>query len=278
MTRPNPLPFLLLPLALAACSGPAQGGADGPSAVADDTPPIHLQQTLIDKKGGQVPQEKLYRDALANCRQGSVPVKPLDEDSAGKLGRTYIEAWYEGDRMTVREDRWSYDVDQMCLFKPVHRQSLTIVDSKGSQKIDLDRHTGHFDPDARMHRSPQDQPPAPAGDDLKAKVAAQLAQQGHADLMAQDAGRQTEAGQPCKRQRNALDDLCVWTGGAKWGFGTAADAGPYAMPQPDSIVLSARPADGGDGQYMSTQKMTVGERFDDGVFSRPSGIAMDKAP
>ena len=108
---------------------------DSTSTAAADAPPIHLQQTLIDKKDGQVPQEKLYRDALANCRQGSVPVKPLDEESAGKLGRTYIEAWYEGDRMAVREDRWSYDVDQMCLFKPVHRQSLTIVDAKGTAAL-----------------------------------------------------------------------------------------------------------------------------------------------
>jgi hypothetical protein len=276
MIRSNTLSALLLPLALAACSSSAQDG--GSDAAADAAPPIHLQQILLDRKDGKVPLQELYREALANCRKGSVPVKPLDADAADKLGRDYVESWYEGGRMAVREDRWSYDVDQMCLFRPVHKRSLSIVDGHGSQQIDLDRHTGHFDPGVRLDRTPQEQTTPPADDKLKAAVAAQLAQQGQGDLMAHDDGVQTEAGQPCKRMHNATDDLCVWSGGTRWGFDDAAGNGPYSVPQTSGIVLSAQPADGGDGRYLSTQKMTVGERFDEGVFSRPSGIAMDKAP
>lgn len=280
MIRRRTLPFLLLPFALAACSSSAQDGSkDGDDAdVASGTPPIHLQQTLLDRKDGSVPLEQLYRQALAACRSGTVPVKPLDAETVDKLGRTYVESWYEGRRVAVREDRWSYDVDRMCQFRPVHKRSLSIVDAHGSQQIDLDRHTGHIDPDARLDRAAQDRSAPPADDNLKAAVAAQLAQQGQGGLMAQDAGQQTEAGQPCKRVRNATDDLCVWTGGSRWGFDQAVSNGPYSVPQPTSIVLSAEPAGGGDGQYLSTQKMTVGERFDTGVFSRPSGIAMDKTP
>lgn len=282
MIRFHALPTLLLPLVLAACSSSAQdgGAGNGGGDVMAGTPPIHLEQTLLDRKDGKVPLEQLYREALATCRKGTLPVQPLDADTVGKLGRTYVDSWYEGDRMAVREDRWSYDVDRMCQFRPVHKRSLSIVDAHGSQQIDLDRHTGQLDPDARLDRVPPatEQAPTPADDSLKAAVAAQLAQQGQAGLMAKDAGRQTEAGQPCKRVHNSADDFCVWSGGAQWGFDTAAGNGPYSVPQTRSIVLSAQPADGGDGQYLSTQRMTVGERFDEGVFSRPSGIAMDKAP
>lgn len=271
--------FLLLPFALAACSSAAQGSDEETSGGAGTpaAPPIHVQQTLVDRKDGQVPLERLYQEALASCRKGNLAVKPLDADTVRKLGRTYLETWYEGDRMAVREERWSYDVDRLCVFKPIRERSLSIADAHGSQRIDLDRHTGQSYPDVPMRHAIPEQTRDP-DDDLKAAVAAQLQQQGQADLMVQDAGKGTEAGQPCKRVQSEMVDLCIWTGGARWGFDATVGNGPYSTPQFDSIVLSAEPADGGDGQYLSTQKMTVGQPFDPGVFRRPSGIAMDQAP
>jgi len=285
MTRPNPFPLLLLPFVLTACSGQAHGGSDGQTddgqtSSTSDTPPIHVRQTLVDLKDGKPVLEQLYRKALTACSKLSVPVKPLDSDTVSKLSRSYVETWYEGNRMTVRQDDWSYDTRQLCLFSPVHHAKLWIVDPDGAQRIDLDRHTGSVDDNIRFERNKAEQTEAPPDDDLKAAVATQLKQQGQSDLMAQDAGQRSEAGQPCRQIRNAVIDMCVWTGGTKWGFDTTVSNGPYSivLSRLRSIVLSAQPADGGDGQYLSTQKMTVGTRFDDGVFSRPSGIAMDKAP
>ncbi|WP_431635691.1 hypothetical protein ACQVBX_17295 [Dyella sp. KULCS107] len=285
MTRQNLFPLLLLPFVLTACSGEAHGGSNGQAddaqtSSASDTPPIHIQQTLFDLKDGKPVLEQLYRKALTACSKLSVPLKPLDGDTVGKLGRTYVETWYEGDRMAVRQDDWSYDTRQLCLFSPVHHTKLWIVGPDGAQAIDLDRHTGSVDSNIRLERSEAEQTEAPPDDDLKAAVAAQLKQRGQSDLMAQDAGQRREAGQPCRQMRDALIDMCVWTGGTKWGLDTTVSNGPYSLvlSRLQGIVLSAQPADGGDGRYLSTQKMTVGTRFDNGVFNRPSGIAMDKMP
>jgi hypothetical protein len=270
MSRSTTPLLLLLPLALIAC-------APVHAATAAASLPIHVSQTELDLEHGRPAVEHEYRDHLAACHKLTVPIKPLDAATVGKLGRTYHEAWYEGERTAVRSERWSFAVDGLCGFRPVRQRWLWIAGPRGTQSIDLDHGTGHFDANLRVQRAAPQVPKAPADDALKAAVAAQLQQQGQADVMAHDAGHATLAGQPCHRVRDATEDLCIWSGGARWGFDETVPGGPFdaVLSRLDSIVLSARPADGGDGAYLTTQKMTVGDRFDEGVFQRPAGVAMD---
>lgn len=264
--------ILLLSLALTACGrGAASQAASGPSS-ALDLPPIHVEQTEELRKDGAVVDEKNYRVAWTNCQAiPNVPKKPLDEDVARKLGRTYYQLWYAGQRLAVRSDHWTFKPDSMCQFSPVRQSDMAIVGPEGAQLIDLTAHTSHFDPNVRL------QPRAaavPADDDeaLRAKVQAQLQQQGYGAAMAQSQGAGTEAGQPCRRFKDATSESCVWSGGDQWGFGASAGVGVVSWSD-YALALRMEPADRGDGQYLTTQRMTVGQPFDRHVFDKPSGLA-----
>jgi len=261
---------LLLPLLLAACGRQAAGQA-APGA-APELPPIHVEQTEELRRGGAVVDEKNYRLAWTHCQAiPNVPKKPLDEEDARRLGRTYYQLWYAGQHLAVRSDHWTFKPDSLCRFSPVHQSDLAIVGTEGAQLIDLTAHTRHFDPNIRLQPRPA---VAPADDDeaLRAKVQAQLQQQGYGAAVAQPQGDAAEAGQPCRRFRDATSEACVWSGGDSWGFGASAGIG-VASWAGYALALRMEPAGRGDGQYLTTQRMTVGQPFDRHVFDLPSGLA-----
>lgn len=257
-------------LPLAGCSGSGNANADeGGADVAADTPPIHVEQTLVLLDGGQPKEERNYRQMLAQCQGGAFPVTPLDADVAKKVGRTYRQVWYDGERMAEKRDTWGFTIaDQAspCQFKPTHESMLSITTADAAIDIDL------ADKSGTRHAS--DGPIRTAlGDDddaLRAKVAAQLG-----DKMPQKLGEDTDAGQRCIRWKSAVTgESCVWSEGRDWGFDSNAvgvlDNDDYVS---DHIVLWSKPADG-NGMQLTTQGMTVGRNFEDNVFAVPSGIAM----
>jgi len=275
----HPKSILLLGLCvavipLAGCSSPPgdePAAADDPANVAINTPPIHVSQTEVMLKDGQPMVEQTYREALANCSAGSLPVKPLDEEVAKKLGRTFFEIWYQGDQMAVQADRWGFSESGQgagCEFTPRHDSRLTI-DAHGSiTVIDLIRRSGTRQPSQGIVRHPVTLD-TPDDDKLRAEVAAGLAQAGKGNLMAVSAGESREAGQPCTVVRSAGVEMCVWSGGRAWGFGnTVADDADRMDAAVDYILLKSTP-DNGTGHQWSTQAMTVGEAFGDKVFTAP---------
>lgn len=258
-------------LSLAGCSGSSNANADegGDADVAADTPPIHVEQTLVQLDGGQPKQERNYRQMLEQCQGGAFPVTPLDADVAKKVGRTYRQVWYDGERMAEQRDTWGFTVaDQAspCQFKPTHESTLSITTADAA--IDIDR------TDKSGTRNAFDGPIRSAlGDDdeeLRAQVAAELG-----DKMPQKLGEDTDAGQSCVRWKSPVTgESCVWSEGRDWGFDSNAvsvlDNDDYLA---DHIVLWAKPTDG-SGWELTTQGMTVGRRFDDNVFAVPTGVAM----
>lgn len=237
-----------------------------------DLPPIHVEMTESWHKAGMVPDENNYRLAWAHCQEiPNITKKSLDSGVVVKLGRTYYQLWYAGQRMAVRTDHWTFKEDSLCVFSPVHESSLAIVGAEGAQLIDLVAHTRHFDPNIRLKPATAT---IPNGDDdaLRAQVQAQLEQHGQGGLIPRNQGDGTEAGQPCRRLRNERGESCLWSGGDRWGFGTSAGIGVVSWSAYE-LALRMEPAGHGDGRYLSTQRMTVGQALDENVFARPSGLA-----
>ncbi len=268
-----------LPLAGCSSRGDGGSGADGASVnVARETPPIHVEQTEVMLKNGQPAIEQLYREALAQCSKGPTPVKPLEGDVVEKLGRTFFDVWYEGERMAVKADKWDFTEAARgpgCEFVPTHEARLTITEPGAMITIDLVKHTGTRQPSQGVVRQAL-APTAPGDDKLRAAVAAQLARQGQGDLMSKDLGQANEAGQPCARVEGVSGEMCIWSGGRQWGFdpGPANDGDRMDAPI-DSILLRSTPTNG-TGHQWSTQRMTVGEAFDADVFAVPSGLSLSQ--
>ena len=114
---------------------------DGAVNLAQKTPPIHLNQTSVLLHDGVPAAEHTYREALARCSAGAVPVKPLADDVVAKLAHTYLETWYDGERMAVKADRWDFRSAGAsaagCVFEPVHDARLTIVEPGSTTVADL---------------------------------------------------------------------------------------------------------------------------------------------
>lgn len=278
----------LMAFPLMGCSqgGDPDSSADsGDANVASSTPAIHVRQTMVLLDNGQPKVERHYRQMVADCQKGSWPLKPLDEDVVKKLGRTYLESWYEGARMAVRADRWDFtesEAPNTCQFVPVHQSQLTLTAAGADITADLIGKTATRQPsDGVVRQAVTAGTSAETSDDqdLKAAVAARLASQGQGNLMSHDAGGEsTGAGQPCVRSSDpSYGESCVWSGGRKWGFVTdKADTSDRMDAPADSILLWGKPADG-NGLQWTTEQMTVGQSFDDNVFDVPSGIAVKAA-
>lgn len=273
-------------LPLVGCSAGQEGGeaaADGATNAATNTPAIHVSQTSMLLHNGEPAVARTYREALANCTGA---VTPLADDVVAKLGRTYLETWYEGPRMSVQADRWDFknvDAAAGCQFEPVHASMLTVIAPGAATMADLTAKTATRADSPGVVRevvAQDDEAAESAADDdakMRAAVMGELAKTGQADLVAQNEGSATVAGQPCVQSGSAHGQTCVWSGGAKWGFVTDSSATADRMDAPvDNIPLSVTPADG-EGYQLTTQSMSVGTPIDDKVFALPSDIAIKPA-
>ena len=262
--------------------GAAQNAGDNNGAnAAVNTPPIHVEQTVVMLKDGQPAVEQTYRQLLAKCSEGApVQVKPLDPESVGKLGRTYLKIWYQGDSMAVRADSWDYTMTQPaqglgCLFQATHQSNLSIIKRGEAINADLTAQTETRSPSQGIVR--QAAAAATSSDDsddakMRAAVAAQLQQQGYGGLASQTAGSASALGQPCARTTNAVTgESCTWSGGGQWGFVTDDDVNDHTA-SPYTILLWRNPPSG-NGMQWTTQTMTVGNRFDNAVFEPPTGLS-----
>lgn len=272
-------------LPLVGCSASPQGGeADrGTANAAKNTPPIHVSQTSVLLHHGEPAVAQTYREALSRC---SGAVTPLADDVVAKLGRTYLETWYEGSRMAVKADRWNFknaDAAEGCRFEPVHASELTIIAPGGATTADLAAKSATREDSPGVVREAVAQTSkatdAAADDDarMRAAVMGELDKTGQGDLVAQDEGSATVAGQPCVQSSNAQAETCVWSGGAQWGFVTDTSAAADRMDAPvDNIPLSIKPA-GGDGYRLTTESMSVGTPIDGNVFELPANVAVKPA-
>lgn len=256
-------------LALFPLAGCSSGKSDD-SAAADDSlitsvPSIYLEQTVVDLANGTPAAEQQYREALANCQGSPFPAKPLAAEDVAKIGRTFHQRWFEGDRWTSQSDTWGYETPKPCQFQLVHKESVRGVDTgKTVYSIDLLKGTAE--------QSPSDggRAAVAAGDDQLDASAAQLGEQ--------RLGNAAAAGQACLRWRDPSgNESCTWSDGHKWGFARGDSADEAASYGSGAVIaLWVKPANG-NGAELTTQKMTVGKSIDDKVFELPSNVAVSKA-
>lgn len=256
--------LLLFPLAGCSSGNSADSAGTGDGLITN-VPSIYLEQTVVDLANGTPMVEQQYREALANCQHSPFPAKPLAAEDVAKIGRTFHQRWFEGDRWTSQSDTWGYATPKPCEFQLVHKESTRGVDTgKTVYSIDLLKGTAE--------QSPSDGGRAAlaAGDDQLDSSAAQLGEQ--------RLGNAEAAGQHCLRWRDPSgNESCTWSDGYKWGFArgdSSAEASSYGSGT--VIALWVKPANG-NGAELTTQKMSVGTSIDDKVFKLPSNIAVSKA-
>ncbi|PKM03869.1 MAG: hypothetical protein CVV16_07375 [Gammaproteobacteria bacterium HGW-Gammaproteobacteria-6] len=286
---------LLLVLALVwllpAC-GPAELGYDDEEAEQErsdqvareavaKTPPIHIQQTAAWQEDGWPGVDGEYHERLARCYEDQEsPIVPLSEDVIDKLGHVYYEAWYQGALVTARSDTWNYNVESMaasCHFKVIHVSRIVIDDpDDGTWFIDfndgdLNSGVGFFTPATGIRRQP-----IPA--DLEQQLTDAFRQAGvDVPTKAKDPreGVVSIAGESCFMAYGEEAKTCLWTRGEQWGlahFIPPFPPGPAMLPMYLlGFALEYQPI-GKAGYHLSTQKITVGEGFDQSVFSVPPGI------
>lgn len=252
-----------------------------------DTPPIHLQQTVVMRLNGAAIIEANYRQHAEICdKLGDVGSRVSGQD-VGKLGRTFYEVWYQGLRVAVRLDRWNYEYIKKdtpgCDFRVVHVSELHTWTPDGSWDVDLATGVGSFYPDSVMDRFPIDPEPEPEGMPQLSKVGDKVGDERFVTL--EVVGYGSAMGQPCLivNENNIqfagvvapVISNCMWTGGTQWGFsgsgpdGESDGGGEYTH----GISLWQR-ADSnvGGAEELTTELFTVGAPFDQGVFNVPPGI------
>ena len=244
-----------------------EGGGDSAAA---DMPAIYVAQTLVLMDRGQPRVEGNYRQMLDACRKAGLPVTPLGDDDANKLGRTYYQLWFEKQRFAFQKDEWNFELVgdglNSCPFKAKHTSTRTVTTATASYEMDLVANTS-------VTEAPLSElgfgGPADAED---SQLSAGLAKLGYQRL-----GYANDAGQRCLRWRDPSGiESCTWSEGSKWGFSPAEDSGQGDSYDPGAIVLWVTPADG-TGFKLTTQKMTVGgEPFDEALFVPSTGLSMKR--
>ncbi|RAP58152.1 hypothetical protein [Oleiagrimonas sp. MCCC 1A03011] len=281
MYRPIALAVLLSSLvSISACSaGDAPSSSDAAVNVASKTPPIHLRQTAVTLRDGQPVVQHQYQQASADCGHAS-GFTPIPAKDVGKLGRTYYEAWYEGDRLSVKADTWGFTLSgqQPCVFKVTHlSQRWFYQPGLSSAKHQLgqgaDAHIVYLGGPV-VHRAKA--AVTQTDKDEEAEVMAELHQRGYGGTSKQEGQRKVD-GQLCTVHVDTTRRYCALSAAEDWGFDGANDVagagGAYGdSPYTDAINLWEKPADGGDGSYLTTQSITVGKPFDERVFSVPDTV------
>lgn len=279
---------LVLPWCFAASSCSAAESsdrADDTARLVKNTPPIHVEQTVVAIKDGQPMMESQYLSILEGCEGGHIPVQPLDAADVKKLGRSFLSIWYKGRSFAVRMDQWGYSNEGwplgICRFQLTHEASeLTIVKPGSLSSIDLIKGTSTSKPSLGVQRDP-DQPRTAEDAKEEAAVRAELQRYGHGleGVLDNTKNKATALGQPCIHMVNVSTserfsgaEDCVWSGGAQWGFNTSGAESELDGSE-DSIVLWREPAEG-TGMRWTTESMTVGKDFDNAVFDVPANVTV----
>lgn len=216
---------------------------------------------------GQPQEEQTYRGMLDACQKAGMATQPLSEGDVARLGRIHVEAWIGPDRSARRQEEWHQDLASPCHFTLTHKDDTEIVDAQGrSTHIDGVTHQG----DVQETGAPMAIEPLPADD-------------GEMDDAARQAGWNKQGGDKvdgaeCAVWQNGQGtQLCVWTGGRKWGFSAnGVNALSDGTSHDDAIVLWSKPGKG-SAWKLETRSFSVGKPLDPAAFKVPDNISMQGA-
>jgi len=224
------------PKAPAAAESPAPQSA---SEAIKALPALHVVLTWEALFSGENLARKNYRARLDACRGAGQPTQALSAEDEAKLGSGQVEITIDAQHQVARQLTWTAggdgkDMQSTCLIKlEQHEDQSEIEDTDGMYE---------------------------AIDDSTRSQDRQTYEAGGWRLL----GETEVKGQPCTRWRNDRQEVCMWSGGLKWGFSeTPADvagctvdsAGSYLT----SIPLQGQPAEGGSGCRLQVKTFSLGK-------------------
>lgn len=230
-------------LALVACDPPAEQPKTGIPAEAQATndaiKALHVVLGWESFLSGENLVRKNYRAKLDACRAAGWPTQALSTEDEAKLGRGQVEISINARHQVARQVNWTLgaagdDRQSVCLIKlEQHEEQSEIEDTDGMYAA--------IDDSTRI----QDRLTAQAG--------------GWTLL-----GETEVQGQPCTRWQNDRQEVCMWSGGLRWGFSeapadvagcTVDDAGAYLT----DIPLAGQPPEGGSGCRLQVKSFDLGK-------------------
>lgn len=216
----------------------SEDGGDSDSG-AKSLPALHVVLEWESRMNGENWERKNYQAKVEACSASGLPFKPLSAQDQARLGTGEVEIMIDARRQFVRQVSWTLgaegeDAQGACLVKlEEHRDQDQIEDASGMYQA--------IDADTRAQ-------------DRKNMESIGWKSMGEGQLK----------GQSCSRWQNGQQEVCMWSGGTRWGFGDApADvagctidgAGAYL----ESIPLESRPLEGGTGCVLQLKSFSLGK-------------------
>lgn len=212
---------------------------EGSNSGVKSLPALHVVLAWESRMNGENWEKKNYQAKVEACRSSGMPFEPLSAQDQARLGTGEVEVMIDARRQFARQTSWTLgaqgeDAQSACLIKlQEHRDQQQIEDASGMYlAIDADTR-------AQDRKNMQS-----IGWEAK--------------------GEDQVKGQSCTRWQNDRQEVCMWSGGTKWGFSDApADAAGCtidgASAYLESIPLEAKPLDGGTGCLLEVKSFSLGK-------------------
>lgn len=233
-----------------ATEGGGGGGDSSSESGVKSLPALHVVLTWESRMGGENLERKNYQAKLDACRGSGMPTRALSAQEEAKLGTGEVEIMIDAHRQFAHQVSWTLGADgdsaqAACMVKlEEHTDKDAIEDANGMYMA--------IDSSARAQERQTVQ-----------AIGWKLA------------GDAQVKGQPCTRWENGKQEVCMWSGGSKWGFSespsdaagcTIDGAGAYLQ----SIPLDAKPLQGGTGCVLQVKSFSLGSGL------VPSNVAGEK--
>jgi len=256
-------------LSVTACSGgagsasapQAEGGNESEASAGFVSPPVYYDQTtVLTGEDGEPVLERSYKKLLADCQQGGAPTHALTPEEQVKVGRTHMEVWIGNGRFAKHQEDWGIADEPPCQFSLKHETDQTEIYDANGRATTVDHLSHKVDVQETGKPAPVTPMPPEDGEVTEGERATGWSKKGAASAN----GAQCEIWE----DRSGYQ-LCVWTGGRKWGYPTD---GPIALKDGlsngGSIVLWAH--GGKDPNWrLETREFTVGTPIDERAFVPP---------
>jgi hypothetical protein len=226
---------------------------------------FYLEQTgTVANIGGVNEDLHTYKSLLKNCEDAHQPIVALSAADEAKLGTARVKYWHDGNnRSALLIEEYHPDASAsngvaMCAFRLGRAADLSIVNGDRMYGLDLVKRTGEVQtiPTGPALDAPADPP------DWNQLAAAGVRKSGSGGF----------AGQACAVMKDDMGQstYCVWSGGAKWGYGVQAPEEFPTKLEGHTPVFWSRSDNGGNG--FSTTDFVVGRLPDTGIFDIPRDI------
>ncbi len=213
-------------------------------------PALHVVLTWESRRNGENLEHKNYQAKLDACRGSGMPTRALSAAEEAKLGTGEVEIMIDAHRQFAHQVSWTLGADgdtgqTACLIKLEEHVDKDAIDNADGMYMAIDSET----------RAQDRQTVQATGWTL--------------------AGDGQIKGQPCARWQNGRQEVCMWSGGTRWGFSespadvascTIDGAGAYLQ----AIPLDAKPLQGGNGCVLQVRSFSLGN----GLI--PSNVAGEK--